>query len=330
MKTEKIKIGIIGVGHLGQHHVKHYHLLSDANLVGVYDTDSKRGKEIATQYNTRFVDNPSNLMELCDAISIVTPTESHFNVAKMAIADFDCHVFIEKPITKTIQQADELIELAKTKNKIIQVGHIERLNPALKALDIYELNPKFIEIQRLAPYTIRGTDVPVVLDLMIHDIDILLSLVKSDVETIHASGVSIITDSVDIAHARIRFNNGTVSSVTSSRVAKDKVRKIKIFQENLYSTIDLLLEQTEIYSVIKDPNLIPSALYTEPFTQDKKEKYIVYEKPTLEKDDLLGLEIKNFISSTQGKETPIVSGIEARNALNVAIKIHDMILEDLK
>ncbi len=143
MKTEKIKIGIIGVGHLGQHHVKHYHLLSDANLVGVYDTDSKRGKEIATQYNTRFVDNPSNLMELCDAISIVTPTESHFNVAKMAIADFDCHVFIEKPITKTIQQADELIELAKTKNKIIQVGHIERLNPALKALDIYELNPKF-------------------------------------------------------------------------------------------------------------------------------------------------------------------------------------------
>ena len=285
MKTEKIKIGIIGVGHLGQHHVKHYHLLSDANLVGVYDTASKRGKEIATQYNTRFVDNPSNLMELCDAISIVTPTESHFNVAKMAIADFDCHVFIEKPITKTIQQADELIELAKTKNKIIQVGHIERLNPALKALDIYELNPKFIEIQRLAPYTIRGTDVPVVLDLMIHDIDILLSLVKSDVETIHASGVSIITDSVDIAHARIRFNNGTVSSVTSSRVAKDKVRKIKIFQENLYSTIDLLLEQTEIYSVIKDPNLIPSALYTEPFTQDKKEKYIVYEKPTLEKDD---------------------------------------------
>ena len=330
MKSEKIKVGVVGVGHLGQHHAKHYNSLSNAKLVGVCDTDTKRGEKIANQLNTNFYNNPSDLMKLCDGISVVTPTESHYNVATMAIADYNCHVFIEKPITETIQQADDLIALAKAKNKIIQVGHIERLNPALKILEKYQLNPKFIEIQRLAPYTIRGTDVPVVLDLMIHDIDILLSLVKSDVETIHASGVSIITDSVDIAHARIRFNNGTVSSVTSSRVAKDKVRKIKIFQENLYSTIDLLLEQTEIYSVIKDPNLIPSALYTEPFTQDKKEKYIVYEKPTLEKDDLLGLEIKNFISSIQGKETPIVSGIEARNALNVAIKIHDMILEDLK
>ena len=165
---------------------------------------------------------------------------------------------------------------------------------------------------------------------MIHDIDILLSLVKSEVKSIHASGVSIITDSVDIANARIRFNNGTVSSVTSSRVAKDKVRKVKIFQENLYSTIDLLLEQTEIYSVTQDPNLIPNALQMEPFILDKKEQYIAYEKPSLQKNDLLGLELKNFILSIKGKESPIVNGIEARNALNVAIKIHDMILEDLK
>ena len=330
MNTEKIKVGVIGVGHLGQYHAKHYQLLDDADLAGVYDTNSLRGKKIASQYNTQFIDQPSDLMKLCDGISVVTPTESHFNVAKMAITDFDCHVFIEKPITKTIKQADELIELAKIKNKIIQVGHIERLNPALRALESYNLNPKFIEIQRLAPYTVRGTDVPVVLDLMIHDIDILLSLVKSEVKSIHASGVSIITDSVDIANARIRFNNGTVSSVTSSRVAKDKVRKVKIFQENLYSTIDLLLEQTEIYSVTQDPNLIPNALQIEPFILDKKEQYIAYEKPSLQKNDLLGLELKNFILSIKGKESPIVNGIEARNALNVAIKIHDMILEDLK
>ena len=269
-------------------------------------------------------------MKLCDGISVVTPTESHYNVAKMAIGDFNCHVFIEKPITETIQQANDLIALAKPKNKIIQVGHIERLNPALRVLEQYDLNPKFIEIQRLAPYTVRGTDVPVVLDLMIHDIDILLSLVKSDVKSIHASGVSIITDSVDIANARIRFNNGTVSSITSSRVAKDRVRKIKLFQENLYTTIDLLMEQTEIYSITNDPSLIPGVLKTEPFTQNNTDKHIAYQKPDLEKHDLLGLEIKNFIRSIKGKEKPIVNGVEARNALEVVININNMILEDLK
>ena len=330
MKSDKIKIGVVGVGHLGQHHAKHYNLLKNTDLVGVYDTDPNRGKDIASQYNTKFYGNPSDLMQNCDGISVVTPTESHYNVAKMSIENFDCHVFIEKPITETIEQADHLIALSKTKNKIIQVGHIERLNPALRALEQYNLNPKFIEIQRLAPYTVRGTDVPVVLDLMIHDIDILLSLVKSNVKSIHASGVSIITDSVDIANARIRFNNGTVSSLTSSRVARDKVRKIKIFQENLYSTVDLLMEQTEIYSITKDPALIPDVLQTEPFTQNNKEKFIAYQKPELKKYDLLELELKNFIGSIEGKEKPIVNGIDARNALDVVIKINNMILEDLK
>ena len=329
MKSDKIKIGVIGVGHLGQHHAKHYSLLKNTNLVGICDTEPNRGRDIASQYHTKFYDKPSDLMKICDGVSVVTPTESHYSVAKMAIEDFDCHVFIEKPITETIKQADHLIELSKTKNKIIQVGHIERLNPALKVLEQHSLNPKFIEIQRLAPYTVRGTDVPVVLDLMIHDIDILLSLVKSDVKSIHASGVSIITDSVDIANARIRFNNGTVSSITSSRVARDKVRKIKIFQESLYTTVDLLMEQTEIYSITKDPALIPDALQTEPFTQNNKEKFIAYQKPNLKKYDLLRLELKNFIGSIEGKEKPIVNGIEARNALDVVIKINNMILEDL-
>ena len=330
MKPKKIKIGVVGVGHLGQHHAKHFKLLKNIDLVGVYDTDLNRGKDIAGQYGTKFYDNPSDLMQICDGVSVVTPTETHYDVAKMAIENFDCHVFIEKPITETIEQADHLIALSKTKNKIIQVGHIERLNPALRALEQYNLNPKFIEIQRLAPYTVRGTDVPVVLDLMIHDIDILLSLVQSDVNSIHASGVSIITDSVDIANARIRFNNGTVSSITSSRVARDKVRKIKIFQENLYSTIDLLMEKTEIYSITKDPALIPDVLQTEPFTQNNKEKFIAYQKPELKKYDLLGLEMKNFIGSIKGREEPIVNGLEARNALDVVIKINNMILEDLK
>ena len=330
MQSELTKAGVIGVGHLGQHHAKHYQRRNDVTLVGVYDTNPNRAKEIAKQYNTEFFDTPQTLMKVCDGVSIVTPTESHYNVAKMAIEDFNCHVFIEKPITKTTGQADDLIKSAKAKNRLIQVGHIERLNPALTVFKQYNLNPKFIEIQRLAPFTARGTDVPVVLDLMIHDIDILLSLVKSNVKSIHASGVSIITNSVDIANARIRFENGTVSSITSSRVAKDKVRKIKLFQENLYATIDLLLEQTEIYTITDDPSLIPDVLRTEPFTQNNENRHITYQKPNLKKYDMLGLEIKNFIASIRGKEKPIVNGIEARNALDVVIKINNMILEDLK
>ena len=329
MSIKKISIGVIGVGHLGQHHVKHYSNMNDINLLGVHDSDPVRGKKIANTYNTKYFEKANELMQKCDAISIVTPTESHYDVAKSAISNFNCNVFIEKPITETTIQADRLIEEAKKKKLIIQVGHIERLNPALKVLDKYDLNPKFIDIQRLAPYTVRGTDVPVVLDLMIHDIDILLSLVKSKVKSIHASGVSILTNSVDIAHARIRFENGTVSSITSSRVAKDKVRKIKIFQENLYSTIDLLLSQTEIYNITKDKHLIENALHIEPFLEKNDNKYIIYEKPEVNEYDPLRAELDNFVNSILKKEKPIVDGIAARNALDVVIKINEMILEDL-
>ena len=329
MSSQKISIGVIGVGHLGQHHVKHYSNMNDINLLGVHDSDPVRGKKIANTYNTKYFEKANELMQKCDAISIVTPTESHYDVAKEAISNFNCNVFIEKPITETTIQADKLIEEAKKKKLIIQVGHIERLNPALKVLDKYDLNPKFIDIQRLAPYTVRGTDVPVVLDLMIHDIDILLSLVKSKVKSIHASGVSILTNSVDIAHARIRFENGTVSSITSSRVAKDKVRKIKIFQENLYSTIDLLLSQTEIYNITKDKHLIENALHIEPFPEKNDNKYIIYEKPEVNEYDPLRAELDNFVNSILKKEKPIVDGIAARNALGVVININEMILEDL-
>ena len=329
MNSQKISIGVIGVGHLGQHHVKHYSNMNNINLLGVYDIDSLRAKKIATTYNTKYFENANELMQKCDAISIVTPTKSHYDVAKAAISDFNCNVFIEKPIAETIVQADRLINEAKKKSLVIQVGHIERLNPALKILDKYDINPKFIDIQRLAPYTLRGTDVPVVIDLMIHDIDILLSLVKSQVKSIHASGVSILTNSVDIAHARIRFENGTVSSITSSRVAKDKVRKIKIFQENLYSTIDLLLSQTEIYKITKDKNLIENALQIEPFPEKNDNKHIIYEKPEIDEYDPLRAELDNFVKSILKIEEPIVDGIAARNALDVVIKINEMILEDL-
>ena len=330
MNSKKINIGVIGVGHLGQYHVKHYAQMKNINFLGLHDSDPNRGLEIAKQYGVKFHKKASSLMKACDGVSIVTPTIVHYKVAKRALKEFNCNVFIEKPITKTVDQANDLIKIAKNNNLIIQVGHIERLNPALKAFQQYDLNPKFIEIQRLAPYTIRGTDVPVVLDLMIHDIDILLSLVKSEVKSIHASGVSILTDSIDIAHARIRFSNGTVSSITSSRISKDKVRKIKIFQDNLYSTIDLLIGQTEIYNITQDSKQIKNALRAEPFSHDNKDKFITYEKPLVEGYDPLRMELDNFVNSILKIEKPIVSGCDARDALDVVIKINNMILEDIK
>lgn len=328
MGNESVKVGVIGVGHLGQHHTKHYASLPDVSLVGIYDTDKDRAAIIAEQNNTKAFSDISSLLDSVDAVSIVTPTQYHADVASLCIGKSK-HVFIEKPITKTLGEADGLLLLAKEKGTLIQVGHIERLNPALLALQPFNVKPKFIEIQRLAPYTARGTDVPVVLDLMIHDIDILLSLVDSPVKTIRATGLSILTDSVDIAHARIRFGNGTVASIMSSRVAKDKVRKVKVFQRDLYATIDLLLGLTEVYKVVDNPKDDPEALMTAPFEYDGSERFIAYEKPPVLAGDALRMELMNFIKSIQGKETPIVTGKAGRDALEVAMEIQKIIIQDI-
>ncbi|MFQ6678120.1 MAG: Gfo/Idh/MocA family oxidoreductase [Fidelibacterota bacterium] len=328
MKNNLPKIGIIGVGHLGNHHVKHLTNHNECRFMGIYDIDKDRSNIIAKEYGTFVFDSISQLVENCDGISIVTPTRAHAAVAEECIRAGK-HVFIEKPITKTVDEADHLLQLAEENNVIIQVGHIERLNPALIPLKNFDLQPKYIEVQRLAPYTARGTDVPVILDLMIHDIDIILSLVQSSVKNIRASGVSILSDSVDIANARIRFENGTVASITSSRIARDKVRKIKIFQKDMYVTIDFLLGLTEIYRVLDENIDNPAAIQTAPLDSYGIPRKIVYEKPEVSKIDALELELTNFIASIQGKETPIVNGHAGREALDVAVKIHDLILEDI-
>jgi len=328
MRNKSVKVGVIGVGHLGRHHTKHYASLQDADLMGIFDIDPRRASSIANQNNTNAFTELSSLLDEVEAVSIVTPTPFHAEVAEKCILTGK-HVFIEKPITKTLEEADRLLLLSKEKGTMIQVGHIERLNPALLALKPYNISPKFIEIQRLAPYTTRGTDVPVVLDLMIHDIDILLSLVDSPVKTIRATGLSILTDSVDIAHARIRFGNGTVASIMSSRVAKDKVRKVKVFQRDLYATIDLLLGLTEVYKVVGDPDEDPQALMTAPFEYGGSERFIAYDKPPVIAGDALRMELDNFIKSVQGKETPIVTGKAGREALEVAMEIQQMIVQDI-
>ena len=328
MKNNLVKIGVIGVGHLGQHHAKHYKNLPECDMIGIFDVDDTQSTRISKKYNIPSYSALESLLDRVDAVSIVTPTRHHSSVAKLCI-EREKHVFIEKPITQTLEQADKLLKIAKQKNVLIQVGHIERLNPALTALKPFSISPKFIELQRLAHYTSRGTDVPVVLDKMIHDIDILLSLVHSPVESIQAKGLSILTNSVDVAHARIRFENGTVASIMSSRIAKNDVRKIKLFQLELYATIDLFAQTTEVYRVLEDEKQgSPSALI-EPFDYDDKSLYISYEKPTLEKKDLLKVELKNFISSIKGTETSIVSGVEGRDALQVALKIQNKIVQDL-
>ena len=328
MLKEPINIGVIGVGHLGQHHVKHYKSIEDANLIGIFDIDNDRAEKIGDKYDVPIFQKIEYLLDQVDAVSIVTPTPNHIEAARQCI-DKKKHVFIEKPITVTLEEADELLKLSKEKGVLIQVGHIERLNPALIALKSYPIEPKFIEIQRLAPYTTRGTDVPVVLDKMIHDIDILLSLVKSPVKSIKATGLSILTGSLDIAHARIRFENGTVASIMSSRVAKDEVRKVKIFQKNLYTTMDLLLGLTEVYKIIDNKDNNSEAVMTVPLNNSNEEKFIAYEKPKVSKKDPLKMELQNFISSIQGKETPIVSGKDGRDALKVAIEIQEMIIKDI-
>ena len=325
MIDNQVRIGVIGVGHLGQHHVKHYKTLDNVELIGVFDTDRQRSLEISKKFDVKVFSDLNSILNEVDALSIVTNTKSHYEVAEKCLRSKK-HVFIEKPITAEIEEADKLLSIAEKNKVLIQVGHIERLNPALLALNEYEIKPKFIEIQRLAPYTSRGTDVPVVIDKMIHDIDILLSLVRAPIKKIQATGLSILTDSIDIAHARMRFEDGTVASVMSSRIARDEIRKIKIFQKDLYATLDLLIGSTEIYEVVDDK--ISKSKVTIPFEYKGNTRLIGYHKPVLSKIDPLKMELENFVFSIQGKQEPIVSGRDGRDALEFAMKIQEMIILD--
>ena len=326
---DQIKIAVIGVGHLGKHHVEHFHTIKEAHLVGVYDIDKNRSEKISNLYGIQNFDNIDTLLNNVNAVSVVTPTSEHKSVALKCIENRK-HVFIEKPITSTVSDADDLIALARKQNTIIQVGHIERLNPALLPLKDYDINPRFIEIQRLAPYMERGSDVPVVLDLMIHDIDLVLTFVSSAIKDIKATGISIMTNSVDIANARISFENGCVANLTSSRVAKDRVRKMKLFQQDLYITVDLLMSLTEVYKAVDQNNNNIKTIMSAPLESNGHNRQILYEKPKIVKNDALKMELKNFLAAVKKEEEPIVDGEAGRRALDLAIKIQNKILESFK
>ena len=324
------KIGVVGVGHLGKRHLENLMSLNKAFCAGFYDKNINRANQLENETGAKKFFSIQQLLDQSEAIIIAVPTSDHYKVGRLCL-ESGKHVFIEKPICANIAEAEAMVELANSKKLILQVGHVERVNPAvltLKETDI-PLEPRYIETHRLAPYRIRGTEVPVVLDLMIHDLDVILSLVNSPVTNVSATGVSIMTKSVDIANARLEFSNGCVANITSSRVAKDYVRKLRLFEQEIYITIDFLQGLTEVYKVLDENKENPTALISAPLETNGQNRQIVYEKLKQKTINALALELENFIASIDGEEQPIVTGEEGLEALELAMLIQESIEQNL-
>lgn len=318
-----IRIGVVGVGHLGNFHLKQLNTITGIIISGVYDNNLIRAGEISKKYNIKSYSSLENLLKNSDAITIVTPTNTHYHVADIAL-EYNCHIFIEKPITDNIQTAKKLINKAKKLNKIIQVGHIERFNPAFDYIKTLKLEPQFIESHRLAKFNPRGNDVPVMLDLMIHDLDIILSLIHSDIKEIRASGVKVVSSTFDMANARIEFNNGCIANLTASRISQKNMRKMRLFQEKDYITIDFQKSFVEEYQVNDImPNHNPEDLIFE--VEGENKKYIKYQKPQIHKYDALKEELKHFIYSINNVVKPETDGESATKALDIALQIQKII-----
>ena len=315
-----LKIGVFGAGHLGKIHLKIAKSSSKLELVGFYDSSSEAANKIVSENEYKFFDNPEDLINAVDIVDIVTPTLSHFDIAKMAI-NAKKHVFIEKPLTNTIDEANELVNLARSQGVFGQVGHVERFNPAYQAVLPSLTQPMFIETHRLSEFNPRGTDVSVVLDLMIHDIDIVLSVVKSPIKNIHASGVSVISETPDISNARIEFENGCVANFTASRISLKKMRKSRFFQKNTYIALDFLTKQVEIVKMKEVSPDLQQDLALLLTNAEGKKKQIYFENPVIEKTNPIQEELEHLASCIEKKQTPIVSLSDGAKALEVAHQI---------
>ena len=322
---EKVNIGVIGSGHLGKLHTKMFKETNNSSLNGIFDIDNLKAKAVAEEFDTEVFNSLEELLQKVDAVSIAATTTAHYMIAKECL-NAGKHIFIEKPITATIPQAEELVNLANSLNLNLQVGHIERFNPALLSVEKYIDDPKFIQTDRLAQFNPRGTDVAVVLDLMIHDIDIILSLVKSKVKNVEASGVAIVSDNIDIANARIQFENGAVANVTASRISQKKLRKMRLFQRDGYIALDFITGVSEMYKLLStDEKMLPSYVpFGEIGVGDKKKK-LVYEQMELKQINALKYELQLFIDSIIKNEKPVVSGDDGLRALRVAETIIEKI-----
>lgn len=308
-KKSKIKCAVIGVGYLGKFHAEKYHNLPNADLVAVCDFDAQRAQEVATAYNTRAYTDYQQLIADAkpDAVSIVVPTSLHHEVSKIFLQN-NIHILLEKPITTTIEEAEELINIAQNNNLVLQVGHLERFNPVLLTIQKQLNQPMIIESVRLAPFKLRGTDVSVILDLMIHDIDIVQHIVQSPIKSIQASGAPVLSEHIDIANARIEFNNGCIANFTASRISTKAKRKLRVFQHDTYFSGDLD-SKTLTVSRKGTSNTMPNT------------PEIIKEELTLEKNDAIMEEIKAFLDSITNKTPPLVSGEDGKKALATALQI---------
>ncbi len=318
-----IKIGVIGAGHLGKIHLKLLNSSKKFDLIGFYDIDKESSEELSKKEGYKYFSKLDTLLSNVDAVDIVSPTTTHFEIAKNVILK-NKHVFIEKPITNKSENAKELIELAKKNNIIGQVGHVERFNPAYVASIEHFNNPMFIESHRLSDFNPRGNDVSVIMDLMIHDIDIILNIVKSKVKEVKASGVSIVSSSPDIANARIEFENKCVANLTASRISLKKMRKTRIFQKDAYIAIDFLEKELQIVK-IKDFDQSKSNLSMVIKTNSGKDKVIYFENPEILQENSILNELESFAESINNKTIPRVTLIDGYEAVSVANEIMNQI-----
>lgn len=314
-----LKAGVLGAGHLGKIHLRLLNESTNYELIGFYDPIKENAEKVAEEFGYRPFDSIEELIDAVDVVDIVTPTLSHFDCAKMAI-EKGKHIFIEKPITKTIEEAENLIELTKKHNVKGQVGHVERFNPAFTAVKDKINTPMFIETHRLAEFNPRGTDVPVVLDLMIHDIDIILSVVNSKVKSVSASGVSVISETPDIANARIEFENGCVANLTSSRISMKNMRKSRFFQKDAYIAVDFFEKATEVVRMQNAPEN-PGDFDMILQNAEGVKKQIYFENPTIEANNAILDELNTFAEAINNNTAPIVTLEQGTEALRVAHQI---------
>ncbi len=313
-----LKIGVFGVGHLGKFHLNNWKNIEDVEIVGFYDPNDQAAAEVSEKYGLKRFHEAEELVALIDAADIVAPTTFHFDLCKLALKNGK-HVFVEKPMADTMDQAREILQLVKESKVKFQVGHVERFNPAFLALKDARLNPMFIEVHRLAQFNPRGTEVSVILDLMIHDIDIILHLVKSDVKNIYASGVAVMTETPDIANVRIEFNNGCVANLTSSRISMKRMRKIRLFQKDAYIGIDFLEKKTEIIKLKSGED--DDKLFTFDIETPQGTKTLAIENPEIRDINAIEAELRAFRDSIVEDKRPPVNEIDGYIAMEVAHEI---------
>ena len=312
-----LRIGVFGTGHLGKFHLNNWKEINDISLVGFYDPNDEIATDVAQKYGLKRFLNADDLIAECDAVDVVTPTQFHFAICEKAIKSGK-HVFVEKPMANTMAEARELVKLARESKIKFQVGHVERFNPAFLAVKNLQLNPMFIEVHRLAQFNPRGTEVSVILDLMIHDIDVILSIVKSDVRSIAANGVAVMTDTPDIANVRIEFNNGCVANLTSSRISMKKMRKIRLFQKDAYIGIDFLDKKAEVIKLKQpdDENVFSFEIETPNGTRT-----IAIASPQVPEVNAIKKELEEFVTAIKNNSQPIVNEIDGFRAMEVAHQI---------